>query len=77
MTAKQREVLDVIHNLMLEHFDACVYVVQNHDVGDRCLVETAGGFTAGIALAIGLCEVQKHKLLKQQMDDFDDAREEL
>lgn len=75
MTPKQKEVLDQVHELMMEHFDASAYIVQVEDIGDDCQTETAGGWTGGMARAIGLCEIQKGRLLRKQLDTYcqDDA----
>lgn len=72
MTEKQQQVLDQVHQLLQEHFDACVYVVDMADVEDTSDHQTVGGFTGGMAMAMGLCYYQIEylkKRIRQPMPD--------
>lgn len=73
MTDKQRQVLDQVHELLTEHFDSHVYVVNIEDESDEGDNRTCGGYSGGSAMAIGLCEHQitilKHQITHPQNAD--------
>ena len=64
LTEKQWEVLDSIQELLREHFDASVVVVDAADVGDACDHVTIGQCHGGPAAAMGLCLYQLKYLEK-------------
>lgn len=66
MTAKQREVLDHVHELLSEHFDGAVYVV-DYDEGTEH--EVSSGYNGGIAMAMGLCQHQIERLKARVVSD--------
>ena len=63
MTDKQREVMDQIHALINEHFDAGVYCLHVSDVGDKLDTEDCAGYLGSSVMALGMMEKYKHQLL--------------
>lgn len=58
LTDAQNEVLDQIHELLTEHFDNHVVVVELANVTDEGHHLTLGQYNGGPAIAMGLCLYQ-------------------
>lgn len=54
MTAKQKEILDHVFDLMGEHFDAFAVVYDIADIDDKGTHATGGQFHGGEATAVGM-----------------------
>lgn len=62
MTAKQQEVFDQVHELLSEHFEGHVFVVDAADMADSSNHEYGTGYNGGVGLGMGLCEYAKGKM---------------
>ena len=73
LTNKQQEILDQIHIMLSEHFDAHVIIVDCANVNDTGDHLTAGQYNGGPATAMGLCQYQfehiKHSLFFRDDDE--------
>ena len=74
-TQAQRDVLDKVHELLSEHFEGAVYVVQA-DLDSETPNAIWGGWIGGLPLGIGLCDVQAAKMRRRLVEpppDTDDG----
>lgn len=64
MTEAQQEAHQKIHELMVEHFDAGVFVysIESHN-GEQATDSMKVTHSGGFATAIGLCELAKNWLI--------------
>ena len=67
MTEAQKECLDKVENLLGEHFDSYVVCVDNADINDAGDHYTGGIWHGGHAMAAGLCELQKARIVHDSL----------
>lgn len=72
MTDKQREIMDQVHEMLSEHFDAHVFVVDAADVDDSGNHRYGAAFNGGIGTAMGL---HQYGIEKISWDTFHDREE--
>lgn len=64
MTEAQKQTLEKIHELIREHFDAGVVIVETDTEDEKKGEDREIGWHGGITRAVGLCKIAELRFLK-------------